>query len=193
MAELRVEDAGHERRPLVSLTLDKPDQPFDASGQWWAIRTRSRAEHVVADRLAGQDCDVFLPRYLEPVEWSDRVHETRRPLFPGYLFARLDPPQRERANCTPGVAQILGEPIPASQIESVRIAGAATGHITPCSYRTGDLVRIESGPLTGCIGLVDRPYKNRLILRIDLLRRAISVEIDRSTRLRSLRITTPDK
>jgi transcription antitermination factor NusG len=156
---------------------------------WFALRTRSRAEQAVAERLAAT-CEVFLPLSIEPVQWSDRVHETRRPLFPGYLFARLDQAGRERASYTPGVVQILGEAIEAAQIESIRIVCAATQNLTQCSYQTGELVRIENGPFAGCEGLVDRHQKNTLILRIDLLRRAVSVQIDRTTRLRSLRTST---
>jgi transcription antitermination factor NusG len=152
---------------------------------WFALRTRSRAEQAVSERL--KSCEVFLPHYTEPAQWSDRVHQTRRPLFPCYLFARLDAAEKERASYTPGLIQILGEPIDATQIESIRIICSATEQLTPCGYQTGDLVRIESGPFQGCEGLVDRHRKDRLILRIDLLRRAVSVQIDRTTKLKRLR------
>jgi transcription antitermination factor NusG len=149
---------------------------------WFAIRTRSRAENAVANRLAGLDLDTFVPRYLEPVKWSDRLARTWRPLFPGYMFARFNAAAAELVTRTAGVIQVLGMVDP-QQIESIRIAGEATTetNLTPCSYRTGQLIRITSGPFTGCEGIVDRADKNRRILKIDLLRRAVSIEIDRKT------------
>lgn len=156
---------------------------------WHAIRTRARAEQAVADRIAAHDLDTFVPRYLEPVRWSDRLHRTWRPLFPGYLFARFHAGEAEIVTHTAGVAQILGpETIPDSQIESLRIACAASPQFTPVMYRPGDPVRIESGPFAGCEGIVDRmPRPNRLTLKIDLLKRAVSVEIDAKTVVRPAR------
>jgi transcriptional antiterminator RfaH len=151
---------------------------------WYAIRTRSRAENSVSNRLAGLDLETYVPRYLEPVQWSDRLARTWRPLFPGYIFARLTPAAAELATQTAGVIQILDmEPVDPRQIESIRIACEAStdAKLTPCSYRTGDMVKITSGPFEGCEGIVDRMAKNRLILKVDLLRRAVSIEIDRKT------------
>jgi transcription antitermination factor NusG len=155
---------------------------------WYAIRTRSRAENAVANRLAILDLDTFVPRYLEPVKWSDRLTRTWRPMFPGYLFARFDAAAAaELVTRTAGVVQILGmgkpEAVDPKQIESIRIAGEAStdANFTPCSYLTGQMVRITSGPFAGCEGIVDRMQKNRLILKIDLLKRAVSIQIDRKT------------
>lgn len=157
-------------------------------GHWYALRTRSRAEQAVANRLAAQDIEPFLPRYVEPVEWSDRLNQTWRPLFPGYLFARIDTVQIRTATATAGVIQILGnngspESVDPQQIESIRIACESGLDLTPCTYRTGEVVLIKSGPFEGCEAIVDRMKKNRLILRVDLLHRAVSVEIDRHTRI----------
>lgn len=156
------------------------------AAQWHAIRTRSRAENAVANRLAVLDLETFVPRYLEPVQWSDRLARTWRPLFPGYIFARFH--EAELVIRTAGVVQILGM-VDTQQIETIRIAGEASteANLTPCSYRTGDLVRITSGPFTGCEGVVDRANKNRLILKIDLLKRAVSIEIDRKTSVEPVR------
>ena len=155
---------------------------------WFAVRTRSRAEQAVANRLAAQDIPVFLPRYTDPVVWSDRERDVQRPLFPGYLFARLPFPEQVRAvTRTQGVVQILGangpEPIDPAQIDSIRIACESGAHLEPCSYRTGEVVLIKSGPFAGCEAVVDRMKKGRLILRVDMLNRAVAVTIDPKTRI----------
>lgn len=153
---------------------------------WFAIRTRSRAEEAVANRLAALDLDTFLPRYRELVEWSDRKHVTQRCLFPGYLFVKFDRGD-ERVARTAGVAQVLAESIPDAQIETIRIACDANQQLTPAPYRTGETVRVRSGPFAGCEAVVDRLNKRRLILRIDVLQRAVSLEIDARTALERVR------
>lgn len=159
-----------------------------ASAQWYAVRTRARAEQAVTDRLlAHAAIEPFFPRYLEPVKWSDRIHRTWRPLFAGYLFARFDPPNSDTVIRTAGVVQILAEPIPDSQIESLRIACQANPTFMQMTYQPGELVRITSGPFAGCEGLIDKATPNRLTLKIDLLRRAVSVQIDRKTSIERVR------
>jgi len=47
--------------------------------------------------------------------WSDRMKEFDVPLFPGYLFCRMNPHNRLPVLTTPGVIQIVGvgkTPIP---------------------------------------------------------------------------------
>lgn len=159
-----------------------------APAQWYAIRTRARAEQTVADRLLSHAAiEPFFPRYLEPVKWSDRIHRTFRPLFAGYLFARFDSASAEIVIRTAGVVQILAESVPDSQIESLRIACQVSPMFHETTYRPGELVRITSGPFSGCEGLIDRAEPNRLTLKIDLLRRAVSVQIDRKTSIERVR------
>lgn len=140
----------------------------------------------MTNRLAAQDLDTFLPRYLDRTSWSDRLKQIRRPLFPGYLFARLPWGDCAMALRTRGVVQILG-PVPDTQIETLKIACQASAKLNRETYRTGEMVRILSGPFEGCIGIVDRFKPNRLTLRIDLLKRAVSVEIDPKTRVERVR------
>jgi hypothetical protein len=46
--------------------------------EWFAIRTKSNREYVVAEALAGKGYEVLFPRYS--------VRASAGPLFPGYLF-----------------------------------------------------------------------------------------------------------
>src|SRR5271168_3470221 len=56
---------------------------------WYAIRTRSRHEKVVAKQLDGLQIENFLPLCNVIHRWSDRRKEVELPLFPGYAFVRL--------------------------------------------------------------------------------------------------------
>src|SRR5437879_5635660 len=93
---------------------------------WYAIRTRSRHEKMVARQLHGQEIEAFLPLCNEVHRWSDRQKEVGLPLFPGYAFVRViySPEERVRVLRTFGVAGFVGTqgrgiPIPDRQIEDI--------------------------------------------------------------------------
>jgi len=55
---------------------------------------------------AGYECLLPVSKYTR--HWSDRKKEVEVPLFPGYLFCRMDPCNRLPVLMTPGVIQIVG-------------------------------------------------------------------------------------
>jgi hypothetical protein len=57
--------------------------PHGDSPCWYAIRTRSRHEKVVAKQLDGLQIENFLPLCNVIHRWSDRRKEVELPLFPG--------------------------------------------------------------------------------------------------------------
>lgn len=146
------------------------------AGGWHAVRTRPQHELAVARRLEAEGVPVFWPSYRERVRWSDREQAVLRSLFPGYLFAFYS----GDLVYVSGILQILGEPVESSQIESIRRAIEANANVSPCAYGAGAAVRIRQGPFAGCEGTIERIKGGgrRLILRVDLLRRAVAVELD---------------
>jgi len=62
---------------------------------WFAVQTRSRYENLVATLLRGKGYELFLPIYKSRRRWSDRIKELELPLFPGYLFCRFNPLDRQ--------------------------------------------------------------------------------------------------
>jgi transcription antitermination factor NusG len=79
-------------------------QPFS----WFALHVRTRYETRVASFLEGKGYQLFLPVHTCRKRWSDRIKNVETPLFPGYLFCRLDPQDRLPILKTPGVIQIAG-------------------------------------------------------------------------------------
>ena len=153
---------------------------------WFAIRTKSNQEKLVSTILSNKDFEVYFPAYRMCRRWSDRKVETDVPLFPGYLFCRLDVVRRMPILTTPGVASIVGfrnEPVavPESEIEAVRAVLRSGLAAEPCPFiREGQRVRISSGALEGQEGiLLKKKNEWRLIVSISMLQRSVSVEIDR--------------
>lgn len=153
---------------------------------WFAVHVRSRQEKVVGRSLTGKGLTVFVPLYRSRRQWTDRVEQIEMPLFPGYLFCRLDPNYRLPVLQTKGVVSVIGDsrgPIPVSELEVANIQRVTRSGepITPWGFlQTGQRVRIVSGSLTGVEGVLIR-VKNeyRVVVSTALLQRSISVEVDR--------------
>ena len=152
---------------------------------WFAVWTRSRHEKAVHEQLARKAIEAFLPTVPRWSRWKDRKKKIDWPLFPGYCFARFDAKERlPILKCT-GVVNIVsfeGEPaaIPEHEIEGIRLLVDSDLAYDPCPLiKEGTMVEVIHGPLRGVIGrLVRKNEKARLILSVDLIGQAVSVEVD---------------
>jgi transcription antitermination factor NusG len=155
--------------------------------EWYAIWTRSRHEQGVREQLERKGYDAFLPTIPKWSRWKDRKKKIDWPLFPGYCFARFDPAERlPILKCT-GVVTIVsfdGEvvPIPEAEIEGIRRLVESDLQYDPCPLiKEGTMVEVTHGPLKGVSGrLVRKGAHARLILAVDLIGQAVSVEVDAS-------------
>ena len=152
---------------------------------WFALWTRSRHEQVVREQLEQKCITAFLPTITRWSRWKDRKKKIDWPLFPGYCFARFDPRDPLPLLRCAGVVNIVsfdGEPaaIPEHEIESIRRLVESDLAYDPCPMiREGMTVEVMHGPLKGVIGrLVRKGAHARLVLTVDLIGRAVSVEVD---------------
>jgi len=78
--------------------------------RWYAVRTRSRHEKLVARQLESQGIESFLPLLTQTHKWSDRSKQVETPLFSGYAFLRMVPSSDERVRIlrTQGCGQLRG-------------------------------------------------------------------------------------
>jgi transcription antitermination factor NusG len=152
---------------------------------WYAILVRSTREKTASLLLenAGYECFVPTSKYVR--RWSDRMKEVEVPLFPGYLFCRMNPHNRLPVLKTPGVMQIVGvgkTPIAVEEeeINAIQRVGRSGLPTMPWPYmKVGQVVRIEEGPLRGLDGIVLKIKSGvKLVLSVSLLQRSVAVEID---------------
>jgi transcription antitermination factor NusG len=160
---------------------------MDQRVDWYALQVYQRAEKTAAQLLKQKDYEVFLPTYLVKRRWADRVKVFEQPLFPGYLFCKLNPQVRLPVLTTPGIVSIVGtgkEPvaIPESEVDAVwRIVRSATS-AEPWPYlQCGDQVTICDGPLRGVEGIL-AVVKNgcKVVVSVSLLQRSVAAEVDRA-------------
>jgi transcription antitermination factor NusG len=156
----------------------------NGSTRWYALKTRSRHEKLVRDRLEGHGIEPLLPTITKLSQWKDRRKEIVVPLFSGYCFARFAWPDRLAVQQTSGVVEIVGggdrpEPIPDEEIDALRILMESTLRYDASPYlREGMLVEVAKGPLKGVRGLLVRKGKrHRLVIAVHLIQQAASVEM----------------
>jgi transcription antitermination factor NusG len=157
---------------------------INGSARWFALRTRSRHEKLVRDRLAAQGIEPLLPTITRLSQWKDRRKEVIVPLFSGYCFARFAWPDRLAVQKTSGVVEIVGggerpEPIPDEEIGAVQQLMASTLRYDTSPYlREGMMVEVTKGPLKGVRGLLVRKgTRHRLVIAVHLIQQAASVEM----------------
>ena len=153
---------------------------------WFALRVKPRAEKVVSTIARHKGFEEFLPLYQSRRRWSDRYMSVELPLFPGYVFCRLNPEHRLPLLTIPGALHFVGlGKIPVAiddeEIAALRAAMQSGLWAEPWPFLDiGKRVLLEEGPLTGLEGiLVEVRKKHRLIVSVTLLKRSMAVEIER--------------
>jgi transcription antitermination factor NusG len=153
---------------------------------WFALRVKSRSEKIVSTIARHKGFEEFLPLYQSRRRWSDRYKSVELPLFPGYVFCRLDPDFRLPLLTIPGVLSFVGigrvpAPIDDAEIAAIQTAIGAGLLAEPYPFlEVGQRVRLEEGPLAGLEGfLVEVRKQQRIAVSVSLLKRSVAVEIDR--------------
>jgi transcription antitermination factor NusG len=154
--------------------------------KWFALRVRSGSEKLVAAIAENKGVEHFLPLYQCHRRWSDRIKSLDLPLFPGYLFCRVNPKYRLPVLTIPGVQHFVGigkvpVPIEEAEISAIQAAMRSGLRTEPWPYLTlGQRVRVDQGPLEGLEGfLIEVRKQHRIIVSVQLLMRSVAVEIER--------------
>jgi transcription antitermination factor NusG len=153
--------------------------------EWFAVHTWSRHEKSVFERLREKQIETFLPQYSSPKRWKNGQVSGPVPLFPGYLFVRINAEKPLPVLQTSGVARFVGfgkkpAAIPDSEIIQLQAAVGNGTQISPHPFLTvGNRVRIKRGPLAGLTGIMTRDKQGiRVVLSVELISRSVSVELD---------------
>jgi transcription antitermination factor NusG len=151
---------------------------------WYAGYTAARHEKRVAEHFSQRGVEHFLPLYESIHRWNNGRHRVTLPLFPGYIFVRIALAERLRVLQVPGFVRLVGfnalpQPLPESDINQMREALGRGVLAEPYPYLTaGVRVEIRRGPLAGMTGiLLRRQNKYRVVISVDLIMRAMVVEV----------------
>lgn len=157
---------------------------------WYAIQTKPRKESTVQAALDQAGIEVYCPRIRKPIGRAADKSWQVFPLFPGYLFARLDfGRDYPRVRWTPGLVRVVmsgGTPLAVTdpmlasvremEKEGIRLL------LRPVRWKPGVRVRVGQGPFTGFEGQVAATLKggDRVRILLELFRRQVALECDTS-------------
>ena len=165
--------------PLTSAT----DWPGHNGGRWFVLRTRSRQEKILAHDLTNRGIGSFLPLVTCTKYYAGRRANVEVPLFPGYVFLHGSPDEAYTADRTHRVAQIITVPDQIRldwELRNIRAVLGTDAPLDPYPFlHAGVRVEVRDGPFRGIQGIIeDRARRERLILKVDILGRAVSLEIN---------------
>lgn len=155
----------------------------DFTGQWWVVHTKSRNEKALAHDLIRRKISYFLPMSWKVRRKSRRTIRSLLPLFGGYLFfcgQENDRIELLRTDRVANLIEVKDQQRLVRELQQIEQALKAGVPVTPHKYiREGQKCRVVAGPLLGLEGVVATTRgATRLVLQVDMLGQAASVEID---------------
>jgi transcriptional antiterminator NusG len=153
---------------------------------WFALTVKPQHEKAVLQQLEVKDLEGYSPFYRARRRWSDRIQPVELPLFPRYVFCRFTFEQRLKVLSSPGVHGIVGfggKPCPVSEDEIAAVKAMVDSNkpVMPWPFvRVGQRVRVCDGSLSGLEGTLIREKADyKIVVNVQLLNRAVAVELDR--------------
>jgi transcriptional antiterminator RfaH len=148
--------------------------------RWYAIQTKVNREKDVGKRLGDLHLEIFLPWMRARRRIGTKFHWVLVPLFPGYLFCRLDlVDSGKSARYSPGVKDFLKfgsriAEIDADIIQALRErCPDGIAQIDPVAAKPGDAVKINEGPFSGLEAIFEQKMKGseRVAVLLEILGR----------------------
>jgi transcriptional antiterminator RfaH len=149
---------------------------------WYVCHTKPRCEKKFAALMAAERIEHYLPLVESVRHYAQQTKRFTKPLFPGYVFARIEIDRKARIY----QQDLLARAIPVTdeaaflgQIDAVR-AMVASGYqltVMPLLVR-GRRVRVAGGALHGLEGYVDDPANPQgIVISVDVLRQGLLVKM----------------
>ncbi|MDZ7642108.1 MAG: transcriptional activator RfaH [Desulfurivibrio sp.] len=169
----------------------------DATMAWYAIRTKPHQEEMARRHYLNQHCTVYLPLMRVVRSHARQRRVVFRPVFPGYLFLRLNPDTCDWAaiHSTRGSIGPLrfGEhyvPVPDWIIDGLRAREDEEGKIAPGAFQKEKLAPGCEVEVTMADGSAAKGFfcsfrgKENVEILMDILKRQVrtTVPLDRVRR-----------
>ncbi len=153
------------------------------TGRWRVAHTKSRNEKALAQDLISRNVSYFLPMNWRVNRRKGRTLRSLLPLFGGYLFfcgAENERLETLRTNRVANIIEVQDQERLLEQLLKIEKALGAGAPLIPHNYlKAGQHCKVLAGPLMGLEGIVQKTKGvTRLILQVDMLGQATSVEID---------------
>lgn len=154
--------------------------------RWYVAETHPHAEAKALWHLERQGFTAYLPQYAKLRRHARRTDEVRAPLFPRYLFVRIDVARAawRAIRSTVGVARLVSQgdapaPVPEGVVEEIRERENERGLVLMAPhFRPGQKLRILTGAFADQVGLFEcASDERRVVLLLEMLGRRLQVRV----------------
>ena len=152
---------------------------------WYVAHTRPRCEKKLAEYCQRNGFSVTLPCYRSVKKYDRKTVTFEKPLFPNYVFLRLEPHQRQKVFQSDFVANLLevtDQQLFEEQLGAILLSlETETEVLLAPQIKIGARVKITTGPLRGLEGYVEnRSGVTYVNLRLDFIGQAVAVRVEAS-------------
>lgn len=153
--------------------------------QWYALRTKPRAEKKIVEELKDINVKTYLPLQKNLKQWSDRKKWVYEPLITSYVFVYMKPEQEQEVVQLTGAIHFVKfsgilAPIPDEQIEMIKmlISSKKKINVVKEKFEVGEKVQIIAGSLCGVVGeMIEYRGKHKLLIRLDTINQGLLVNV----------------
>ncbi len=150
---------------------------------WYVAHTRPRCEKKLTRFTEREGFPTTLPCVNTVHKYKGKTVSFQKPLFPNYVFLKLEKAQRQRVFQNDYVANLLD--VPNQEEFEAQLADILTAidseeeiHLAP-QIKEGTQVAIKQGSLRGLEGWVEkREGMCTVLLRLDFIGQAAAVKVD---------------
>lgn len=156
--------------------------PDFAEPRWFVCHTRPRCEKKFADLMVREKFAHYLALIQSVRRYGTQKKTFTKPLFTGYIFARLEPDRKDRIyqqDLLVRARMVENEEVFLRQLEVVKLvcASGLEAALHPL-VKKGTHVRVQGGPLHGLEGYVDNPANPQgIVVSVDVLQQGLLVRL----------------
>lgn len=160
----------------------------DTALRWFAGQLKPNGLAQAERNLARQGIETFCPWTVEAHLRNGSMTDRSRPLFPGYVFVRLDPQAGlwRAVNSTRGLTRLVQTdprepvPLPDALIDGLRARCDPQGRINAGpTLAPGDRVRVIAGPFADLVTTIETIGEDaRIRVLFDLMNRKVATDLD---------------
>ena len=175
------ENPDSSQPPMLNVAPEGP--------RWYVVQTLANREFGANAQLQAQEFSTFFPQLLKTVRHARKLRTVRAPLFPGYLFVKLDL-ARDRwrsVNGTFGVARLVmardrPAPAPVGVVECLREMADGQGMVRlDRGLDAGQRVELLAGPFARALGRIEcMESAGRVRVLLEIMGGAVPVHVDRA-------------
>jgi len=160
---------------------------------WYAVHTYPRKESVALENLQRQGFDSYLPELQVQKVRRGKAQMLREPMFPRYLFVRLDSSVQGRSwspiRSTLGVRTLVqfgGKPAKVAPELIDWLRDRERDFIPQHLFAPGDMVTITSGPFKGLEALYQGvDGEHRALILLEILSKPVRMAVDAGNLVRA--------